>query len=194
MTRRDRILLIVGGGLIFALLFYFYFWVPKQSQIRDLQAQLAERRAQQERMETIARQVTQLRDEYQRLTTFIAQVETRLPAAKETPALLVQLERLSRSVGVGLMSIRPSRLEPASAAPAAGTGAQPARAAAPTYLRFPIAMTVQATYSQTVRLTTALRDFPRMIAIRSLTLQPRSLPGLTLTVDVETYVLPREAR
>jgi type IV pilus assembly protein PilO len=191
MTRRDRILLIVGGSLCVLLLFYFYIYVPKQAQIRDLETQLADRRAQRDRMEAIARQVTQLRDEYARLTAFIARIETRLPAAKETPALLVQLERLSRGVGVGLMSIRPAQLEAATAPPG---GAQPASAGAPTYLRFPIAMTVQATYEQTVRLAAALREFPRMIAVRSLAIQPRDLPGLTLTIDVETYVLPREAR
>ncbi|MDR7400621.1 MAG: type 4a pilus biogenesis protein PilO [Armatimonadota bacterium] len=198
MTRRERILLIVVGTVGVLLLFYYYVYAPKQAEIRRLTDQLAAQTAQRDRMRATAAQITRLQEEYQRLSAFIAQIETRLPAQKETPLLLVQLERLSRSVGVNLQSIRPSQLQPATVGQVqqqpARAGGQQAPPGGPTYLRFPIAMTIQATYDETIRLMAALRDFPRMIAVRSLAIDPRTLPELTLNVEAETYVLPREAR
>ena len=195
MTRRERVLLIVVGTVGVLLLFYYYGYAPRQAEIRRLQDQLAAQTAQRDRMRATAAQITRLQEEYQRLSAFIAQVETRLPAQKETPVLLVQLERLSRTVGVNLQSIRPSQLQAATAGPPPppARGGQQA-SPAPAYLRFPIAMTIQATYEETIRLMAAMRDFPRMIAVRSLALDPRTLPELTLNVEAETYVLPREAR
>ncbi len=197
MTRRERVLLIVVGTVGVLLLFYYYIYAPKQAEIRRLTDQLAAQTAQRDRMRATAAQITRLQEEYQRLSAFIAQIETRLPAQKETPALLVQLERLSRTVGVSLQSIRPSQLQAATAGqsqPQPAGGGQQAPPAAPAYLRFPIAMTIQATYDETIRLMAALKDFPRMIAVRSLAIDPRTLPELTLNVEAETYVLPRGAR
>ena len=51
-----------------------------------------------------------------------------------------------------------------------------------------------ATYEQIVRLATELNAFPRMVAIRNLGFTPKQIPILTVTVDIETYVLPRGAR
>jgi Tfp pilus assembly protein PilO len=196
MTRRERLLLIVVGTVGVLLLFYYYIYAPKQAEIARLQNQLATQVSQRDRMRATAAQITRLQEEHQRLSAFIAQVETRLPAQKETPVLLVQLERLSRTVGVTLQSIRPSQLQAATAGPPQppARGGQQPPAAAPAYLRFPIAMTVQATYDETIRLMAALKDFPRMIAVRSLAIDPRAVPELNLNIEAETYVLPREAR
>jgi len=204
MTRRERILLIVVGTLGVLLLFYFYAYAPRQAEYQRLTAQLAEREAQLSRMEATARQITTLRAEFARLQAFIADIEAKLPAQKETPVLLVQLERLTRSLGINLQSIRPGQIEAASPAPAQPQpGARPSAPPAPggaaqagglTYRRFPITLVVDATYEQMVRLATELNDFPRMIAIRNLSLQPKKMPTLSINLDVETYVLPKEAR
>ncbi len=199
MTRRERVLLIVVGTLGVFLLFYFYIYAPRQAEYQRVTAQLAERRAQLERMEATARQITRLREEFARLQAFIADIEAKLPAQKDMPALLVQLERLTRSLGINLETIRPSQQqEQAPPAPAPSGGPTPPAGAAtaptPTYLKFPIGLTIQATYEQVVRLATEFNDFPRMIAIRNLTLLPKQLPVLNVTIDVETYVLPRGAR
>ncbi len=204
MTRRERTLLIIVGTLGVLLLFYFYAYAPRQAEYQRLTAQLAERQTQLNRMEATARQITALRAEFARLQAFIADIEAKLPAQKETPVLLVQLERLTRSLGVNLQAIRPGQIESASSAraqpqpgaqppapPAPGAAAQPG---VPTYLRFPITLAVEATYEQLARLAAELNDFPRMIAIRNMTLQPKKMPTLTVNLDVETYVLPKEAR
>ncbi len=204
MTRRERLLLIVVGTLGVLLLFYFYAYAPRQAEYQRLTAQLADRQAQLNKMEATARQITALRAEFARLQAFIADIEAKLPAQKDTPVLLVQLERLTRSLGVGLQSIRPGQIQQASTAPPQPQGGgqpsappapgAPAQAAGTIYLRFPISLTVTATFEQMVRLTTELNDFPRMIAVRNLNLAPKQVPDLNVSLDIETYVLPKEAR
>ncbi len=201
MTQRDRILLLVLGPLSFLLLFYYFIYAPKTAEYRQLRAQLTQKEAQWQRMEETARQITRLREEFAHLQGFIAEVEAKLPEEKEMPALLVQLERLARSLGLSLDAIRPSALERLPAAPGGASppaaGAAPGQPPAPptmTYLRFPVTLAIKGTYEQGIRLAMALNDFPRMIAIRNISMNPGNLPELTLGVDIETYVLPREAR
>ena len=209
MSRRERLILMVLGPLGILLIFYYFIYSPKQAEYQALRAQLEERRTQLERMEATARQLTRLREEYARLQAFIAEVEAKLPAEKEVPSLLVQLERLTRSLGVSLDSIRPSQVQssqpvpppgaavpPPGAVPAPGGGAPPAPGAAafPAYQRFPITLTVVGTYEQIVKLATELNAFPRMIAIRNLAFGPKKIPELSVNADIETYVLPRGAR
>ena len=209
MSRRERLILMVLGPLGILLIFYYFIYSPKQAEYQRLRVELEERRTQLERMEATARQLTRLREEYARLQAFIAEVEAKLPAEKEVPSLLVQLERLTRSLGVSLDSIRPSQVQssqpvpppgaavpPPGAVSAPGGGAPPApgAAAVPAYQRFPITLTVVGTYEQIVKLATELNAFPRMIAIRNLAFGPKKIPELSVNADIETYVLPRGAR
>ena len=209
MSGRERLILMVLGPLGILLIFYYFIYSPKQAEYQRLRVELEERRTQLERMEATARQLTRLREEYARLQAFIAEVEAKLPAEKEVPSLLVQLERLTRSLGVSLDSIRPSQVQssqpvpppgaavpPPCAVPAPAGGAPPApgAAAVPAYQRFPITLTVVGTYEQIVKLATELNAFPRMIAIRNLAFGPKKIPELSVNADIETYVLPRGAR
>ena len=217
MSRRERLILMVLGPLGILLIFYYFIYSPKQAEYQRLRVELEERRTQLERMEATARQLTRLREEYARLQAFIAEVEAKLPAEKELPSLLVQLERLTRSLGISLDSVRPSQVQssqpvpppgaaapPPGAVPAPGGGAPPApgggappapgAAVVPAYQRFPITLTVVGTYEQIVKLATELNAFPRMIAIRNLAFGPKKIPELSVNADIETYVLPRGAR
>jgi hypothetical protein len=45
-----------------------------------------------------------------------------------------------------------------------------------------------------VRLATAMNDFPRMIAIRDISLNPGQLPELSWNINAVTFVLPGGAR
>lgn len=193
MNRRERILLIVGSSLIVFLLFYYYIYSPRQAEYRALQAQLQDRQNTLQRMEADARQAPQLEAEFARLQATIAQLESKLPTSKETAVLLVQLENLTRDLGIDLTSIRPSQLEspPPPAQQPAGASAQPATAL---YLRYPIKLTMNADYSELLRLTSRLHTFPRLIVVRRIVISPRVVPDLSAEVDVETFVLPKEAR
>ena len=204
MSRRERILLVVGSSLIVFLLFYYYIYSPRQAEYRALQDQLAERRSTLERMEISARQAPQLEAEYARLQATIASLESKLPTEKETAVLLVQLENLTKDLRIDLIAIRPSQLQaPAPAQPAQPWGrpsstprssATPPPPAAAGYMRYPIQLAMTADYSELLRLMSRLHDFPRLIVVRRVVVAPRQVPDLSAQLDVETFVLPKEAR
>jgi Tfp pilus assembly protein PilO len=193
MTRRERIILMVIFPLGALLLFYYFVYSPNRAEHARLQAQLQQQRAELQRMEDTARQITRLRAEFARLQAFVAELETKLPAEKDLPALLVQLERLARSLALNLEAIRPGPLERPKP-PSGGAAQPPAAQVAPTYLTLPINLTIRGTFEQVVRLATSLNDFPRMIAIRDIALNPGQLPELSWAVNAVTFVLPGGAR
>jgi Tfp pilus assembly protein PilO len=205
MSRRERILLIVGLVLVAGFGFFYLIYSPKQAEYRQLSETLSERQDQLTRMEQTARLGARLEAEFTELQGFIAAVESKLPTSKDVPSLLVQLERTTRAVGIDLLSIRPAALEPvvegsapAPADPGASAAAPrprtPASAAASAYSRFPIRLTMVASYAEVLRLMSVLQDFPRLIVVKRLTVAPREVPDLSVDLDVETYVLRREAR
>ena len=194
MSRRERIILMVIFPLGVLLLFYYFIYTPNRAEHARLQAQLQQQRAELQRMEDTARQISRLRAEFARLQAFVAELETKLPAEKDLPALLVQLERLARSLAINLESIRPSELERPKPPPAPAGAAQPPAAQGPTYLTLPLQLSIRGTFEQVVRLATALNDFPRMIAIKDISLNPSVLPELSWNVNAVTFVLPGGAR
>lgn len=194
MSRRERILVMLGGVLILAVGFFYYIYSPRQAEYTRLSQQLTDRQAQLERMEATARLATQLEREYATLQEFIASIEAKLPTEKEMPELLVRLERLTRSLAVNFQSIRPSPLEQvtesAQQTPAGGQAPQ----GAPLYFKLPLKLSFNTTYNGLLRLTAALHDFPRLVIVRRLTVTPKTVPDLGIEVDVEAFVLPKEAR
>jgi Tfp pilus assembly protein PilO len=207
MSRREQYLIIIGLALIVALGFYYLVYTPRTAEYRELVAERDSRQARLDQMQRVAAQAEQLEKRYSDLQTFIATIEAKLPTEKEVPALLVQLERLTTRLRVNLQALRPGALEavaaaqsqPAPAQPAGGneTAAQPAAPAPqakPEYYRFPINMQFTASYNEFVSLMGALRDFPRLIAVTRVSMNPVKLPVLNVQSDTETYVLPKEAR
>ncbi|MDQ7842930.1 MAG: type 4a pilus biogenesis protein PilO [Armatimonadota bacterium] len=212
MSRRERMLLIVGLVVVVLLGFYYYGYLPRQARYRELRAQLTDRQTQLSRMEAMVRDAPRLEQEYAGLQATIARLEALLPSDKETAVLLVQLEQTTRSLGITLQAVRPSALEgpraqappgappsgrpapgapPAAGQPAPGT---PAPAPAIEYRRYPIQLSINASYAELLRLMTAFQEFPRLIVVRKIGVTPRQVPDLTASLDIETYVLPKEAR
>ena len=199
MRRRERVLLILAGVVITGLIFFYYVLSPRQAEYRRLTAQLADQRSQLERMEATARQAERLEKEYAELQSFIASIEAKLPTQKEMAALLVQLERLTKSLQINLLAIRPSPLEANGGPQPAPPGGQrppgqPPAQPAGTYLRFPIKLTLVASYAEALKLMRSLHEFPRLMVVRRIAVTPKALPDLATDLDVETVVLPREAR
>jgi Tfp pilus assembly protein PilO len=193
MSRRERIILTVIFPIGVLLLFYYFIYTPNRAEHARLQTQLQRQRAELQRMEDTARQITRMRAEFARLQAFVTELETKLPAEKDLPALLVQLERLARSLALNLEAIRPSALEQPKPPPS-GAAQPPAAQAPPTYLTLPINLSIRGTFEQVVRLATAMNDFPRMIAIRDISLNPGQLPELSWNINAVTFVLPGRAR
>jgi len=206
MSRRERILLVGGLVVVILLGFYYYAYLPRQTEYRALRQELADRQTALARMEAMVRDAPRLEQEYAGLQATIAQLEEKLPTEKETAVLLVQLERVTRDLGISLQSVKPSALE-GPAKPAGAPPAQPARggaappggaapAPAPTleYRRYPITLSMNASYAEMLRLMAAFHDFPRLLVVRRFTVSPRQVPDLSASLDIHTFVLPKEAR
>ncbi len=208
MSRREQILLIVGIVAILGVMYYFFAYQPKRAENLRLAEQLQAAEDQLNKYETIAKQADQLEKDYSQLQSFIASVEAKLPSMKEVPTLLVQLERLTKSLKINLQAVRPSPLEPVGApTPASGGAAAPLQGQAPVvsgggrppaptpkavYFRFPIKLTVNSSYAQLLQLNSELRDFPRLIRVKKMTVNPKTVPELNVDLDIDTYVLPKE--
>lgn len=198
MSRREQILIVAGLVVVLLVVFNYVVYQPKAAEYRELTTERDARQARLAEVQRIAAQAEELERRYQEKQALIATLEAKLPTEKEVPALLVQLERLVTSLGVGLDAIRPGALEAVSAEQGGtqpGTQAGQAGAQAqPTYFRFPIGLSFKGSFNQMVALTGALQDFPRLIAVTRISMNPTTLPELAAQVDSETYVLPKEAR
>lgn len=198
MSRREQVLITVGVIILVSVGYYFLAFQTKRAEYEKLSAQLEERQKELGRLQAIAKERAQLEKEYAELQGFVASVEAKLPTVKEVPTLLVQLERMAKSVNIKLQGIRPMALEaiypegaPAQGQAPAGGGKAP-KAGPPAYYRFPLKMTISANYAQVLQLMTQLQDFPRLMRVRKLSVIPKTLPELNLDIDVDTYVLPKE--
>ncbi len=91
-------------------------------------------------------------------------------------------------------SIRPGEVEQPKPPPS--VPGQSASAQAPsTDLPFPMSLAIKGTFEQVIRLAAALNDFPRMIAIRDISLNPSGqLPELSWNVSAVTFILPGGGR
>lgn len=205
MNRREQILLIAAVILLSLAGYYFLALQPQWAANEQLSQDLDTAKKELERLQGIAAQREPLEKEFTQLQGFILSVEGKLPTMKDIPTLLVQLERLTKNLRISLQTFRPAALEAVGAsapAPAAGGGnaqapaptggAAQAPKPAPQYFRLPIRMSITASYSQTLQLMSQLRDFPRLIRVKKIGVNPKSLPELNLDLDVDTYVLPKE--
>ncbi len=205
MNRREQILLIAAVILVTFAGYYFLALQPQWAANEQLSQDLDTAKKELERLQGIAAQREPLEKEFTQLQGFILSVEGKLPTMKDIPTLLVQLERLTKNLRISLQTFRPAALEAVGAsapAPAAGGGTAQAPAPtggaaqapkpAPQYFRLPIRMSINASYSQTLQLMSQLRDFPRLIRVKKIGVNPRSLPELNLDLDVDTYVIPKE--
>jgi len=202
MSRREQILLVVAVVVIGLVGWYFLAYQPLRAANAQLNQDYTIDKAELDRLLSIAKQREQLEQKFAQLQGFIASVEGKLPTMKEVPTLLVQLEHLTKTLSIKLMSFTPGQLEavaagtptppaPGGASPSAG-GTAPAPKPTPAYYRFPIKLNITANYNQVLQLMSQFRDFPRLIRVKRLGVSPKDLPQLNLDVDVDTYVLPKE--
>ncbi len=203
MSRREQILAMAGFVLVVAVSFFYGVYQPQQAEYQRLIAERETLQAELDRMEATVRNAKQLEREYLDLQSFIATVEAKLPARKEISSLLVQLERLTGALGIDFAAIRPGVLaavtEEATPAGQTAGGGQPSKpsAGAVLYFRLPIGLSLRASFAQLLKLMNAFQDFPRLIAVKQLSLSPISQKGpggLSVTLDVQTFVLPKEGQ
>ncbi|MGH2625929.1 MAG: type 4a pilus biogenesis protein PilO [Anaerolineales bacterium] len=196
---RERILisLLVTAAIIAG--FYFFFYSPLAVKRDAREAHLRTRQAELQRLQDLVAQREQLEQEYAERQQRIQAIEAKLPAAREIPTLLRQMQTVATETGVKLTLLRPGALEAPSgslpgAAPPPAPGGQPGQpapaAAAPPYQLFKLELAFEGPYDKVVTFLRRLENFPRFIAMTQIALAIQELPTLRLGVTSNTFVLP----
>ena len=197
MNSRERFMLMVATVILGGIIFKFMIHDPQQSQYEGLAAARDSAQAELDRDEQVVARATQARAEYERVRTYIATVERKLPQRKEIPALLTAMEQFTHHVGVGFESIRPGMLaavvvapQPAQASQKGQTHAagRPADKTIP-YSSMEVDLQLRGTFAQAVQYLRELHNFPRLVIVDSVSMSPNTFPSLGITIKAEIFTL-----
>lgn len=157
MSRRDRNVLLIGLLVIvlLAIGYYFLFLGPllnnldervqersdKETQLANVQQQVAELEAVRENASEIERQLLEL--------------SKRIPTQPEIATLVVQIEEIADAAGVTQLSIEPGDVEPP---PGGGD-----------FSVIPVTMSFEGTYEQMQDFLLRTRNLSRLMTVRSIT-------------------------
>ncbi len=166
MNARERLLLIAAIILLGGVCFKFVIYDHQQAAHASLVEARDAAAAELARNQRILARADKVHAEYDRLTTFIATVEAKLPTSKEIPSLLTAMEQFTHRLGIGLESFQPGSLQPvtstgAPANPSSGAAGQAGTAGggassgeapgkAVPYSRMQVSLTLTGTFAQVV--------------------------------------------
>jgi len=190
MSRRERLMLMVGIILLGGVCLKFFIYDPEEVTYTSLVATRDDAAGNLRRNQQIMLRADQVRLRYSQLEAQLAAVEAKLPKDSEIPALLTAMERFTKQLGMGMVSISPGELQPVKAVsdPHKTTGGNAASKAAP-YSSMPVRLVVRGTFPHLVQYFQGLRDFPRLIVVDGFAITPDKVPQLTMSMDTEIYVL-----
>ncbi|MBI4621552.1 MAG: type 4a pilus biogenesis protein PilO [Desulfobacterales bacterium] len=95
------ILLLISGG------YYYLFYMPKQTEISQLQSKLDQLQSDLIKKQTIARKLAKFKKEVAKLNEDFTIALVQLPNKKEVPALLYNVSRLGRETGLEFLLFKP---------------------------------------------------------------------------------------
>lgn len=206
MTLRPReiALLFVAGILLVVFLFYSSFYRPRTEEARRLAEELERASSERRRLEELVAQRSQVEEEFRRASTRLAELEAKLPSAREIPTLLVQLEESVRQSRARITLVRPGPLQPGGtpATPQPGATPRPGPTPAPEiqYQTFTVELGAEGPYEALVDFLQRLQNFPRLLVLSDVRMAPAAAPVgqapgqlLQLSVRATTYVLPESA-
>ncbi len=201
MRLRPREIFLLFAALLLLVVYGFYAFVyrPRTEEVRRLSEELDRTIAEHKRMADLVAQRPQVEQEFQRAATRLAELEAKLPAAREIPTLLVQLEDSVRQSRARITLVRPGPLQPGGL-----SGATPAPGASPApevqYQTFTVELGAEGTYEALVDFLQRLENFPRLVVLTDVRIAPAAgQPSqglgqlLQMNVRATTYVLPEVA-
>ncbi len=202
--------LVIAGAI--AALFYLFIWSPQQTRADNLNNQIKAQQIELDRLKRLAETRDAKEREFAALSERIRLVEVKLPPERDIPRLIRQLQDVAAELKVKLTLLRPGptqagaptgqSLQPASpsgasqpsgVAQAAPAPAKPGAPAPSRYQLFRIDLAFEGTYADLMAYLGRLEDFPRFIVLKQISMSPGELPRLKVTLNAETFVLPREA-
>lgn len=197
LTARERLLVAFMIAAAIATVFWLFIWTPGTARQAQLKTELNTKQTELTRLRALAATREQKEQEFAALSERIRLLEVRLPAEKDIPRLIRQLQDLAREIGTKLTLIRPGALQAGTAAPQPGAprpAGQPAPTPAPAeprYRQFRLDLAFDGTYGELIAFLGRLENFPRFLVLTQVSIASGELPNLKVTMAANTFVLPR---
>ena len=99
--------LILALELGFSVVFYFYYYVPKNAEIMELQAEVEKKKRDVREIEYTKRLLAETKLENERLKTEIEHLEKFFPEEMYIPTVLLQIEHLATATRLNITRIQP---------------------------------------------------------------------------------------
>ncbi len=192
---REQVLLLAAGGLVVLFGFYSVVYQPRAAELRRLSGEVERATAERQRLLAIVNSRPEVEREFNEVRGRLAELEGKLPPAREIPALLVQLEQAVRQSRARITLVRPGPLTAPSPPPGQRPGGQQAPQV-PAYQQFSVELGAQGEFEALVDFLQRLQNFPRLLVLSDVRISPASQAGpgrrplLQLSVRATTYVLP----
>ncbi len=197
MRPREQALVVVLLAVLVVVGFYYWVYRPRTEEARRLETQRQQLVTERQRLEGLVAQRPEVERRIQEARARIAELETKLPSARDIPVLLVQLEEAVRQSRAKITVVRPgpSQAPQPPARPRAG-GQQPEQPEQPQYQTFTVELGAEGDYPALVDFLQRLQNFPRLLVLSDFRMTPVAQEGrppgslLGLSVRATTYVLP----
>jgi Tfp pilus assembly protein PilO len=178
LDKRMKIIIFVVFIIIFAYLNYSFIYQPRKNRIDNLDQQILTLNNKITEGRRIAARLDDLKLEYQELTERLQFVEVLLPKEKDIPDFLVLLQETMDEFNIDFNNFSPQNL---------------AQEKDMIYARLPINMTFNADYFETIKFLDRLENFPRIVDIKDLKLNPTGdeNENVNITMNMFTYVLTK---
>lgn len=201
MTLRPREWVLVFAVVLVAMVggAYFLVYQPQQAEARRLRGNSTQVVAERQRLEALVAEGPEVERQFNEARLRVAELEMKLPSAREIPTLLVQLERTVRESRAKITLIRPGPLEAGAVAPPGAPAPPPGQPPPPEavqYQTFVVELGAEGDYVALVDFLQRLQNFPRLLVLSDVRLVPIAAEGappgqvLALSVRATTYVLP----
>ena len=176
LSKRAKIVIFIIFLIAFTYLNYAYIYSPKNSKIEGLDREISNINNRIAEGKRIAARLSELRSEYQGLIDKMEFMEVLLPKEKDIPDFLVLLQRTMDEFKIDFTNFSPQNLTQDRDA---------------LYARLPINMSYTANYFEVIKFLDRLENFPRIVDIRDLKLNPvgDDTENVNITMTMFTYVL-----
>ncbi|MFW6121306.1 MAG: type 4a pilus biogenesis protein PilO [Petrotogales bacterium] len=176
LNKRAKMIIFVVFLIVFAYINYAFLYQPRNEKIMQLDQRISTLENEIAEGKRIAAQLNDLKREYAELTERLEFVEVLLPREKDIPDFLVLLQDTMDEFNIDFTNFSPQKLAQEQDA---------------IYARLPINMTFNANYFETIKFLDRLENFPRIVDVRDLKLNPAGddKETINVTMNMFTYVL-----
>jgi type IV pilus assembly protein PilO len=131
----------------------YLFYLPKQEEYRQLQAQAETLEAKLVQDRRIAANLEKFKAEYEKMKEQLDLALTELPNEREIPTLLTSIASLARDNGLDVLRFKPGQERPKGF-----------------YAEVPVELKLVGSYHQVALFFSAVGDLPRIVNINNLTM------------------------